>query len=79
MDLTRSIAVYSDRFLVCAASYLRNCSILETVTQESLYELTDIVHRQVHPLLEHIEHWIFPAFSVISQSGEKRGFEKPQF
>jgi hypothetical protein len=36
-----------------------------------LYELTDIVHRQVHPLLEHIEHWNFPAFSVISQSGEK--------
>jgi hypothetical protein len=58
MDLTRSIAICSVRFLGLRCfvyeivPFLR---ITETVTQESLYELTNIMHGQVLPLVEHIE------------------------
>jgi hypothetical protein len=81
MGLTHSIAVCSVRFwyaLLRVYEIVPFLWIAETVTQESLYELTDIVHGQVHPLLEHIEHWNLPAFSVISQSREKRGFQQRQ-
>lgn len=48
--------------------------ITETVTQESLYELTDIVHGQAPPPVEISNIGNSPPSSVISQSAEKLDF-----